>query len=96
VIYGKCDPWRKTAYKLFCRKRKAPEWGSGELVRAVAFGDLAFKLSGDHEGHARQGGVRAFDVRLIPIRFPEVPAFGSVLDGELGQGVGAFDVVEDG
>jgi hypothetical protein len=33
---------------------------------------------------------------FIPIRFPEMPAFGAVLDGELGQGVGAFDVVKHG
>jgi hypothetical protein len=67
-----------------------------QLVHGIAFNDLAFELPGDHESHDRQGGVGAFDVRLIPIRFPEVPAFGSVLDRELGQGVGAFDVLEHG
>jgi hypothetical protein len=39
------------------------------LVHGVAFGDLAFSLSGDHEGHARQGGVGTFDVCLIPYAF---------------------------
>jgi hypothetical protein len=70
-------------------QKKTPELGLRQSVHAIALDDLAFELPGHHEGSRSPESSKGLYVRLIPVRFPEVPAFGSALDGELGQGVGS-------